>query len=342
MTPVYNAAFKGNRMSSLEMTQFCGQAGRLSGMGSGRPAMQSTVFHALCARADNRDELCALLTEEEFAEIQGWLRPTPVDLGQGRVLVYEDSDKELAVALDSSGCYVDPESPDAVTVGHLDFAWVVEVDGRRIAYVGDIKRSEYTVAVGTESLQLHAYGLAYAGKHNCHAYAVGIWAAMEGLWQWSEIIDLESAQAFTYARRVVAAAMNVSTDYAMGPHCRKCYGRFRCPAWLIPPELAASKLGMFTENGAADLTDEKAADLLLTVQRAEDTIEQSKKHLKTFAVRNAGIRDGKGKVWRPVMVQGQARVSVARVREVFGADAEKVISAGKPYERFDWVSEKRA
>lgn len=331
----------GHRMSSLPVTEFCGQAGVLSQMGSFRYAAMSSAFHALVAKSPNATDLMLRLTADEMAEISRWKRPPDVDVGQGRILRYADAEKEIAVAIDGSGSYVDPQSPRAVSVGHFDFGWVVEGVGFKLAYVGDIKRSEFTVEEGCESLQLHGYGLAYATKHDCDGYVVGIWAAVEGLWQWSAVIDLEGREALTYAKRVVGAARNTSPDYAMGPHCRKCYGRMRCPAWLLPPEAAKTSLAPLA-LGSAGLTHDNAGELLLAVQRAEDTCTAAKANLREWAARNGGIRDAKsGKVWLPVLSRGRESVSVEAVRAEFGADAEKVISTGKAYETFRWTNGRR-
>lgn len=332
----------GHRMSSLPVVQFCGMAGKLSAMGSGRSAAQSSAFHATCAGAENAYELCSRLTQEEMEEIQFWKRPTDVDLGNGRILRYADAEKELEVGIDLSCSHATADDPDCISVGHLDFAWVVTTDaGLRIAYVADIKRSEYTVTEGVASLQLHAYGLAYASKHRCDAYVVGLWAAVEGRWQWSDIIDLESKEALTLSRRVVAAALNTTQEYAMGPHCRGCYGRLRCPAWILPPELSSTKLAPLAEGNIA-LNNDNAADLLLTYQRYEDAAKVVASALKEFAVRNGGIRDGRGKVWKPVVCQGRESVSVETVRKALGPEADKLITQGKPYERFSWVNDRSA
>lgn len=325
-----------HRMSALPIVQYCAPAGALSQMGAGRAAAQSTAFHALCCKAPNATELCTLLSEDEYQEILTWKAPGDVDLGKGVVLRYADAMKEFEVALNASGEYVPIDSPDAIVTGHPDMAWVVETPGMKIAYVGDIKRSEWTVSTGVESLQLHGYGLAVAGKFGCDAYAVGLWGAIEGRWQWSDLIDLFDAGSI--AQKVVAAAMNQSTEYNMGPHCRSCYGRLRCPAWLLPPELSNSKLAPLAQGGG-ELTQENAHELLLLVQRFDDAAGAVKEALKAYAIQHGGIRDPKtGKVWRATICEGRESVSVATVRKVLGPDADKVIKQGKPYERFVWTT----
>jgi hypothetical protein len=326
----------GNRMSSLPVTQFCGQAGILGSMGSGRSAAQSSAFHALCAKAENANELVTRLTDEEYQEMLSWKHPGDVDLGNGHVLRYADAETEVEVAIDDGGSYVDPKSPKAISIGHLDFAWVVVIHGVKLAYVADIKRSEFTTKEGPNSLQLHGYGLAYAGKHECDGYVTGIWAAVEGTWQWGEIVDLETREAVTLAKRVIAAAMNVSPEYSMGPHCRDCYGRLRCPAWLLPPEVAQTSLAPVAQG--QELTDESAGKLLLTLQRYQDTAKAVEANLREYAARVGGIRHN-GQIWKPVLCQGRESVSIARVREAFGEDADRVITRGKPFEQFRWTKE---
>lgn len=333
MSPILPATKR--RISSLPVLEFCGPAADLSQGQAGRAAAMSSAFHALSAKAPNAQELCMRLTSDEMQTIMAWRKPTDVDLGSGRILRYAEAEKEFTLAFDRTGSYCDPDSPDAICVGHPDMCWVVDIGSMRVAYVGDIKRSEFTVSDGPESLQLHGYAMAYATKHDCDAYAVGIWGAMEGRWQWSEIVDLLSSEALSYSRRIVAAATNMSTEYATGPHCRGCYGRMRCPAWLLPPELAKTKLAPVVLGGT--LTQDNAAELLLTYQAFVDTAKQVEHTLKEYAVRNGGIKDPKsGKIWRPVVCQGRESVSVERVRAAFGDEADRVIVKGSPYEQFRW------
>lgn len=334
MSPVITVPKR--RVSSLPILEFCGPAGELSQGQARREAAMSSAFHAVCAKSPNASELCMRLTADEMQTIMGWHKPINVDLGQGRILRYEDAEKEFALALTADGEYCDPDDPAAVVVGHPDMCWVIQIGSMKVAYVGDIKRSEFTVNDGPESLQLHGYAQSYASKHGCDAYAVGIWAAIEGRWTWGEIVDLLSPEALAYQRRVIAAATNHSTEYAMGPHCRSCYGRLKCPAWLLPPELAATKLAPVAQGGT--ITQDNAAELLLTYQAFIDTAKRVEENLKEYARRHGGIVDPKtGKVWRPVVCQGRESVSVARVREHFGDDADRVVVQGKPYEQYKWV-----
>lgn len=326
----------GQRMSSLPIVQYCGPAGRLSQLGAGRSAAMSTAFHALCAGAPNAQQLMDLLSEDELQEIMTWKRPEDIQLSDAVTLRYDSAEKELEVAIDKFGAACDPKSKRAVSIGHLDFAWCIDVHGRRIAYVGDIKRSEWTTLDGPRSLQLVAYGLAYATMRDCEAFACGIWSASEGTWQWGELVEFGSPEAVVLAKRVVAAATNASEEYSMGAHCHGCYGRMRCQAWVLPPEVAQTSLAPLTEGG--ELSPEKALQLLLLLQQVEDTVDHAKKGLQAYANRIGGIRDAAtGKVWRPTVCNGRESCSAASLRKQLGPEAEKYISPGKPYQRFAWT-----
>jgi hypothetical protein len=79
--------------------------------------------------------------------------------------------------------------------------------------------------------------------------------------------------------------------------------------------------------------------MLLTYQRYQDAAKAVEANLKEYAARHGGIKDpASGKVWKPVICQGKESVTLARVREVFGADAERVVTKGKPYEQFRWTN----
>lgn len=326
----------GNRMSSLSIAQHCGQAPALSQLGSGRAAAMSTAFHARCAEAADAAAKLARLTADERDEIATWHKPADVEVS-GATLTYEAAEKELEVGLTSQGRYCAAEHPDCVSVGHLDFAWTVDFPGLRVAFVADIKRSEWTVGDGPESLQLHAYATAYADKVGADAYVTGIWGAVEGQWWWrQELVRLDSMEAIEIADRVLAAARNTGGDFAMGPHCSGCYGRLRCPAYVIAPAHAVTELAPFTSVGA-ELTNEKASELLLLCDRVEDMADKVRKELKERVRRGlVVIGDGNGKVWRPTQCDGRRGLS-AKLIEKAGLKPDDFMDRGKPYDRWGWV-----
>lgn len=327
---------KGNRMSSLPVAQFCGRASELSQIGSGRAAAQSTAFHAVCAGAADAEVKLARLTDDERAELRDWHRPADVVLGD-ITLRYADAEKELEVAITSAGRYCLPSDPDCLSVGHLDFAWLVTINGQRWAFVADIKRSEYTVSDGPESLQLHGYAMAYADKVGADVYVTGIWGAVEGTWWWAaEPVVLGSKRSVELADAVLHAAANKSTDYALGAHCSGCYGRLHCPAYVLPPEVAGTSLAPFS-SGDIELSGEQAAQLLATIKRFRDTADKVEAEIKERVRRRLlEVENDNGKVYRPVECAGRLSLSKARLAAA-GIDPEAFMERGKPFERWGWV-----
>lgn len=339
MEPKRHLRMYGHRMSILPVAQYCGQAPVLSAQhGAGRPAAMSNAFHAKQAGAPHASRLMALLSDEEREEVESWSTPAdvviPVDAYSSITLDYASAEKELELGLDRWGNYVDPESgANCLTVGHMDFGWVRET-GVRVAYVGDIKKTIWTTSEGPESLQLHAYGWAYARKHDCHAYATGLWCATEGEWLWSkEIVVLDSPRGEDIWARIEAAATNKG-EYSRGQHCRGCWERLHCPEHV----LAAAAAETFLAPVAAGIepTPEQALDCLLKIQALEEVADAAKKQLKELVRRGAlVIQDpATGKVWRPIIQPGRPSVDINKVRAV----APEAIRKGVPFDQMRWVN----
>jgi len=312
------------------MSQFCGRAAGLD-RGAGRAAAVSSAFHAQASGATDAKDMIARLTDEEQAELTDWSIPADIVLEHGAVLSYVDAEKELRMALDRFGRAVKPGDPSAETVGSLDMAWR---DGG-IAYIGDIKRSSRTSSV--DSLQLIAYGFAYAALHGCHAFRCGIWALDDATWlPWGNVVVIDSPEGEHLWARVLASARNTGGDYATGPHCRDCWSRFRCPAYLLPPEVAETSLAPLAEGNVV-LGAENAYQLLSLVERAETTIEAAKGTLKVYAERH-GIRDGAGKVYTASMVSGRATLDQKALLAAI-PEAGQYMKKGAPYSVIKWLKE---
>lgn len=328
----------GHRMSLLPLTVYCGQAGALSKQyGAGRPAAMSQAFHAAAANAPDALELFARLSDVERAEIAQW-KPVAEVVLDLVVLRYADAEKELAIGLDEFGFYCEPDSPDCLTVGHLDFAWIV--DG--VAYVGDIKKSVWTTADGPESLQLHAYGWAYARKNNCHSYVTGLWCATEGEWLWAkDVVELASERGQQIWERIYAASSRETAEASTGSHCRSCWSRLHCPEYTLPAALQSTELAP-AANGMVPSGPE-AAVFLQRLQTLEELIELAKKNLQE-AVRRGALRieDENGKVWGPVEMKGRASVDVKKLRAELGDGADKFMTKGAPFTQFRWLNARSA
>lgn len=332
----------GHRMSSLPLAQFCSVAPVLSEQyGSGRAAAKGRAFHAVCAGEEGADALLAQLTDEECQEVMGWKRPTDVVLGDV-VLQYADATKEVEVAFDEDG-NVTENLDDAITVGHIDFAWVTEVDGHKVAYVADIKKSEWTVTDGARSLQLEAYGLAWATKHDCDSFAVGIWAATEGTWTWSELHDMFE-DAPDIWERVRAAALNMGKEACTGPHCSNCYARQHCKEHLLPAVLLDHDtfLAKFAEGGSGLQTDEDGRKALEVIKAMEDLVKVAKKGTQEWARRRGGIvsEDGK-KVYKAISTKGRKSLDEEKLLAALGTGSlDDYKKEGKAFDSFRWVNNK--
>lgn len=322
------------RMSSLPIAKFCGLAPKLYGQfGSGRAAAISSAFHAKCA---GDSSLLARLTKEELDEVEDWKEPTGVDLGNGVVLTYDAAVKELEVCLSPMGTSCGRDQ--ALTVGHLDFAWIVSDEGNRsIAYVADIKKSRWASA-GPDTLQLHAYALAYALANDCYGYCTGIYIPTEQLWQWSnQLIEIGSDEQAEIWGQIVAAATNQSETGSWGPHCSNCYARLHCPEYLFPAALAPTLLGPLAEGGALP-SAEKLGELVRVLQAGEKVFEVARERLKEAVRRGeAKVVDGE-QMWVPVNTKGKESWDSEKLGAALGGDASTYRKRGPDYPQYRWVN----
>jgi hypothetical protein len=282
---------RGNRPSSLPIAQFCAKSPALN-VGAGRAAAMSSVWHARAAGGDWRDAYNRL-TEDEQADIDSWQLPADIILADGVCLRFSEAVKEAECGLDMFANFALKADPACLTAGHCDFYWIVN----RVLYVGDLKKSEWTTPDGPRSLQLLCYALALAAKHADEVdYACcGIWHATEGTWEWGETWEVSGDFALSAWERVRAAALNTDGDFATGPHCRNCYSRTKCPAYLVPPDQAHGSLVKYL-TGSMTSTD--ALELKLMLEQVEETAKACKEALKAHVDAHGPIIDeAAGKMW---------------------------------------------
>lgn len=327
----------GTRCSLLTVSQFCGVAAELSEQhGAGRAAAMSSAQHALLAQAPDAPEKFARLTEEEKDEIANWQPPKTCHPTPGVELDYESATKETPVGLDAEGEYVEPGG-EALTAGTPDFYWIREVNGLRVAYIGDMKKTRWTTLDGPKSLQLLAYGWAVAKKHGCDAFCCGLWFLEEGAWSWGEIIDMNDWDSLDTWNAIRFAASNKG-EAATGAHCRDCYGRMHCKEYLLPLALSDTQLRAFTHAEA--LTEETVTMAVLYAQTAEDLAAAVKDNAKEWLRRNpdAVVRDARaGKVWKPVDMPGRQSIpSIPALLQAFPG-AEKFVKQGSNYQQRRWT-----
>jgi cytochrome c5 len=330
------------RFSALPVLQFCGQ-GQVLGesMGGGRAAAIGTATHAVFSDDPKASEFMARLTPDERETVGEMKRPTPVVIG-ALELTYEMAEHEVPLALGSDGAYLawaEVEAPWGLLVrGTADMCWTAVVGGKTVAFIGDLKKTAYAAPDGPYSLQLIGYAIAFARKVGADGYYTGIWDCTEGEWQWSGYVDLWSEEHEANWERVRAAAKNHGGEYSVGSHCSSCYGRKRCPQWLLPPDLAATMLEPFTKAEA--LTHEAAAQALLLSKRAEDTIKAVKEICQHFANENDGILDGKGKKWAPVYSKGKTSLDRKALERDNPEIVQRYTVLGQPYATYRWINAK--
>lgn len=325
--PVTPSQFKllGNRPSKLDNALMCGASAADPLDVSGRAALMGTYFHAVCEGSPEALNLSNLLTREERDEVNQWHAPLPITL-DGVELNYGQAEHELELGLTMDGCHA--PSGEVLTAGTADMAWHIG----DTAYVGDIKKRTESVLAGADSLQLAAYGLAYADKVRASTLRVGLWDATEGFWLWGPELDMQW-DAPALFELVKAAALNPTDRFTTGAHCRGCYRRLRCDAHVLPPVLARTELAALTTDG---INAENAAELARVVFAGIDVFTQARETLKAYVAQGGEIRDGK-RIWRPSERQGRESVSVRELRAKLGAGAEEFIKRGAAYSQFDWV-----
>lgn len=322
---------KGNRPSSLPIVQFCSKSAAIN-VGAGRAAAMSSVWHARAAGSSDWKQAYDRLTTEEQDDVDSWLMPTDVIVGDV-TLRFADAKKETECGLTADGGFALKSSLDALTAGHCDFYWLYN----RTLFVGDLKKSEYTNPDGPRSLQILCYALALAAAFpdSVDGVVCGIWHATEGTWEWGEYIALDSAEALDAWNRVKAAALNVDGDYSTGPHCRGCYSRGKCPAYLLPPDQAESSLARYFTG---DLDVGRAYELLVLKERAQEMVKTADKLIKAAADMFGGIPGPDGKVYRPVECKGRASLDAKALEADNPELVQKYTRMGKPYSQFRWCA----
>lgn len=323
----------GNRISLLPVSRYCGLAAKLSEEhGAGRAAAMSSAFHAQTAGAPDAKAKLAQLTPKELAEISNWTKPTPAMLN-GERLTYETADKEQVVGLTKDGEWAD--SGEVLTCGTLDFAWVR--DG--VAYIGDMKKSRWTTS-GPDSLQLLTYGWAWAKKHGCHSFCVGLWIIEDAEWQWSDkVYRVDDFDALDLWSLIAHAASNTDGQASFGAHCSDCYGRLHCPEFVAPASLAETVLAPAVAGGPID-DPVKLAELYAFCERVEGLIEVVKEQAKEAARRGVTLTHPvSGKVLKFSACKGRESLNQAKLFEAM-PEARRFVERGQGYSRATWSKAK--
>ncbi len=313
------------RPSSLGVAEFCPRSAELNELsGIMREAVMSSAWHAALA---GNDTLIGELHPEERKEVLTYGRPSdcPVPGGEG-VLDYDSAEKELHVQVF--------ERDTLLTEGTLDFAWVRTVNGVPWAFVADLKRNTWAIPDGADTLQLAAYGHAFAAKHSCRGYTPGLFSGTESEWTWGQPIDLTSPEALDIWLRLKRAARNDSrliTDpdkqrFTTGAHCLACYGRQRCPEYAL----------LAHDGPIEPTTEENATQQLLRAKALARIAEGLEDQVKVFAQRGGVVFDpATKKRFLPVQQNGRKSLDQEALT-ASGVDLTKFQKVGKPFLTYSW------
>jgi hypothetical protein len=337
------------RISSLPVAEYCAMSDKIGIDVASVNAARSTCFHSY-AETGRWPESVNNLPEQDFAEIQRWKRPTVLIHKDAETVVrldYKDAIKEIVVALDKDFNFVevdptvpqkDIESryPNAITVGHLDMAW--DLPSLDLVVVEDIKSSIFAVKSREKSLQLHAYGIAFAKKMGRSRYKVGIWDANDGKHFIGEVISLESWECEEYKERIRTACNNNGSEHTTGTHCGGCWKRDNCSAHLVD---------VGSENQFAKVLgpNPKEEDIRQAMVAAKGLETLSKKVMdicKSWSERHGGIRSEDGlKIFKPVLRSGKTSLDKDAIMVELGLESlEKFEKRGNEFQVFDWLNVK--
>jgi len=331
------------RMSSLPTLENCGMSDQLGVGIETSNSFRSTCFHSYCENGEWPKEV-KRLSEQDFSEIRRWKKPTDfVYKNPALRLKYSEADKERILALDNDFAFLDLDSkltqeelqkiPNLMTAGHLDMAW--DVPEHDLIVISDIKSSVFAVKDRCESLQLHAYGLAYSLLKGRSKYITGIWDASDGKHYYGNITETNTFDFEAIKERIRNACNNNSDKYTKGTHCGGCWKRDSCPAHLVDmgDENRFSKLF----NGTATEADIREA--LVAAKGLGELANKVSEHCKDWVKRHGPVRSEDGcKSWQARLRSGRKSLNQEQVMADLGVDSlEKYMKQGEEYLVYDWL-----
>lgn len=332
------------RISSLPSLEFCGRSDQIAKGVNTSNAFRSTCFHKYCESGEWPAEV-SKLSEQDFTEVKRWKKPGRLRLEKfsGRILTYEESKKEVLVALDRDFNYIDlpnelsqdelDKRDDVFVAGHLDMAWYLPE--LSLVVVSDIKSSIFAVKDRAESLQLHGYGVAYAKKCGAGRYITSIWDASDGKYFLSErVVEFNSFEGLEVQERIRLAAVNPSDSYTKGTHCSGCWKRDSCPAHLV--DLGSEN--RFQKLFSADCTESDVREALIQIKGFGGLLEKASDRCKDWVSQHGPIRDETGKKeWAAQLRPGRKSLNQDAVAKDLGlTNLDKYMKKGEDYRAYDW------
>lgn len=133
----------------------------------------------------------------------------------GRHVAVKETEPHVYVPLD--------KDETLLTAGRMDLGWV---EGR-VAVTADLKTGRTHVGPPGQRLQNLALGFSWADKCGSEAIRLGIYYARTGQWEWSDDINLDSADAASLWGALETAA-SLDESPSPGPWCAGCWESGDC------------------------------------------------------------------------------------------------------------------
>lgn len=229
---------------------------------------------------------------------------------------------------------VDPESGDLITSGTPDIVAIgpdkqIVVIDWKTGWAGHVPEPD-------ENLQLLAYGAAamikYGGASLQVVVAKRLFDPEKKRVDHSRIYDPDDV--WPIVDRIVAV-QGKAREAHRGVHCRDCFNRLRCYAWVLPAHEGETALTPLTKT-ETELTNEQRVRALLACDAMEEVIGLVRARIRSDVEAGAVVEAG-GKVYKQIMSKGRETVSVKDAR---AAGAIDLIKRGAPYPVWRWVSAK--
>jgi hypothetical protein len=335
------------RISSLPVAEYCAMSDKIGVDVASVNAARSTCFHSF-AETGRWPESVNNLPEQDFAEIQRWKVPTVYVHKDGETLYrldYKDSVKETRVSLDKDFEFVETredikpheiadEYPNVMCSGTADMAW--HLPSLDLVVVEDIKSSLFSVKAREKSLQLHAYGIAFAKKVGAKRYKVGIWDATDGKHFMGDVIALDSWECETFKERIRTASLNDGNEYTTGTHCGGCWKRDNCSAHLVD----VGEANQFSKVLGPNPSESDVRQAMVAAKGLETLSKKVLDICKSWAERHGGVRSEDGlKVFKPILRSGRTSLDKGAIMTKLGLDSlDEFEKRGEDFVAFDWVN----
>lgn len=233
----------------------------------------------------------------------------------------------------------DPETGEIVTAGVPDIV-AIGPDGQVVVIDWKTGWAGH-VPAPDENLQLLAYGAAamiyYSGSSLQVVVAKRLFDPAKRKIEHSRICMPDEVWPIIDRIAAIQAkrAAEKRAEATKGIHCRGCFSRAHCYAWVLPVHEGPGALVPFTQP-ETELTNDQRVRGLLACDAIEEIVDLVRSRIRADV--EAGIDVvADGKSYRPVPAKGKESASVKELR---AAGQEQFIRRGADYVQWRWVKDK--